>query len=268
MRRLVLIGVLAAWACRPTLAQEEPAGEVPAERSQRMEMIKRAAAEYEIFRGPGRAQKLELHAEPVLRWSNPIRKTPDGAVFLWTRDGRPEVALCIYTYMADGIDHEFQSLSTAPLSAEYRGQPVWSPMQAGIEYSAVPGAPAVARSAALRLSQMREISRRFTSWIGQDDHKQEVRLLTQPIYRYESRRKEILDGAVFAFVQGTDPEVLLLLEAQPQGEGHAWRYALARMTMVAVESRYQDQVVWRLETLDQLPIASRPYVTFVKRIGQ
>ena len=41
-----------------------------------------------------------------------------------------------------------------------------------------------------------------------------LRLLAQPIYRYENTKGDLIDGGFFAFVQGTDPEVFLLIEAR------------------------------------------------------
>ncbi|MAG94065.1 MAG: hypothetical protein CMJ48_09980 [Planctomycetaceae bacterium] len=54
----------------------------------------------------------------------------------------------------------------------------------------------------------------------------QLRRLSQPIYRYESDNANLLDGAMFAFVQGTDPEVFLLLEARSKGNNHQWEFAL------------------------------------------
>ena len=57
---------------------------------------------------------LTLREEPALKWTNPLRRADDGAVFVWTDRGRPEVAASFYRYKADGRpfeDHEFVSLS-------------------------------------------------------------------------------------------------------------------------------------------------------------
>ena len=51
------------------------------EKNERMELMKKAAAEYEIYLGSDRQDKLSLRAEPILRWSNPVRVTQDGSVF-------------------------------------------------------------------------------------------------------------------------------------------------------------------------------------------
>jgi hypothetical protein len=78
---------------------------------------------------------------------------------------------------------------------------------------------------------MRSIVRRFETNLLKDDMKSgALRALTQPIYRYMDKAAGVLDGAVFAFVEATDPETLLLLEAHADDVPGAWRYTLARMT--------------------------------------
>lgn len=47
---------------------------------------------------------------------------------------------------------------------------------------------------------------------------------------------ELIDAALFAFVEGTDPEALLLLEARTTEGGHAWHYALARLNSAGLRA--------------------------------
>jgi hypothetical protein len=56
----------------------------------------------------------------------------------------------------------------------------------------------------------------------------------------------LLDGALFAFVLGTDPEVFLFLEARSGRESLEWQYALAPMTIYAVKASYRGNAVWEL----------------------
>ena len=65
-----------------------------------------------------------------------------------------------------------------------------------------------------RLRQMRHYAGEFTSdQTRRDGITRDNRLLTQPIYRYRGTESPLIDGAVFVFAQGTNPEVYLLLEA-------------------------------------------------------
>ncbi len=121
------------------------------------------------------------------------------------------------------MEHELSSLSIGKLSAVRGARTVWEPSQPGIELKPLADAAPPAESAALRLVQLRSLSREFTAF--HDDEGQppeELRLLTQPIYRYENTSTDLIDGALFAFVQGTDPEVLLLIEARRDDGGEQW----------------------------------------------
>jgi hypothetical protein len=73
-----------------------------------------------------------------------------------------------------------------------------------------------------------------------------LRLLTQPAYRYSEAGK-ILDGGMFIFVIGTDPDVVLLIEAYQDEKGSRYRYALAPMTIFQLDVRYKDKEVWGVD---------------------
>ena len=56
-----------------------------------------------------------------------------------------------------------------------------------------------------------------------------------------------MDGAVFIFAHGTNPECCVLLEAYQDGEGSRYRYAVAPMSIYRLETRYKDAPVWSVE---------------------
>src|SRR5215210_4623272 len=100
---------------------------------------------------------------------------------------------------------------------------------------------------------MRSLAERFrvtmTGWKADRSDREEMRLLSRPIYRYEltdgkAAHPELVDGAVFAFVQGTDPEAVLLLEAVRRGDRTGWQYAFGRATAGGLEARLGPSVVW------------------------
>jgi len=182
---------------------------------------------------------LRLREEPVLRWNNPVRKALDGAVFVWTDRGRPEVVASLYRYGTEGVfkeDHEFTSVSSSPVVAARGGSVAWAPATAGVTIKPIPGAPKPAATPAESLRQMRALARDFRASFDNPPDRSEIRLLTQPVYRYEvpPGRTDVRDGGLFAFVHTTDPEVLLLIEAREprEGEPAQWHYSLARMSMV------------------------------------
>ena len=109
-------------------------------------------------------QKLVLEKEAALRWDNPARTGEDGALFVWTLNGRPEMIGTIFTYRFRETlsrKHEFHSLATGPLAAEFRGKQVWAPTKAGVVFQPVKGAPPPAGIPRQRLSQMKTLARDF-----------------------------------------------------------------------------------------------------------
>jgi hypothetical protein len=87
-------------------------------------------------------------------------------------------------------------------------------------------------------------------------------LLATPLYRYRETSPEGSDGALFAFVQGTDPEVLLLVETAHDGTAPKWRYALASFTDLELHVRQKGSEVWSTTIATQLEGRTGPHVGF------
>ncbi len=231
-----------------------------------IEAFKAEAAEYAVHLQSRPHEKLTVVKEPVLRWSNPARTGEDGAVFVWTLGGRPEMIGTIFTYRyKEKINrkHEYHSLATEPLSAEFRGKEVWAPNKAGLTFAPIDDAPAPAASARLRLTQMKALARDFSANLKDaDGEPYQLRLLTQPLFRYEPKDRGVLDGAIFSLAVGTDPEVLLVIEAREVKDAVRWEFAIARFHYVEMKASYKDREVFRAEALpkiDNLDLGSTEY---------
>lgn len=221
------------------------------------------AAQYQMFRHGDDTEELQLVPSPLLTFTNPVRvRDTHGAAFVWTSDGRPEVVGAIWSVISPDdpdkrrLSHEFHSLSLAPISSKHEPRqsrrgvvPDWNARDPGIKPAAIPDASPPAPTATLRLTQMRRLARNFEATIppGLGDGQGSLRLLAQPIYRYHSERHEIIDGAVFAFVMGTDPELILLIEAVESDGGHQWRFAAAQLSQLPLRLDYKGSRVWECE---------------------
>ena len=262
LTKLVLLNALAV--CAHTEARSELKVD-EARRARRLTNMRKSAAQLKIYSGDDREHPMQLLDKPVLRWANPENTAKDGTVFLWTRRGRPLAMLQLFTYDDEHFSHEWQSLDRGPLTAT-RGQEVeWSPEEPGVEFTALTDVEPPAAIAAARLRQMKILAARFTSThVGFTENQTpvELRLLPQPLYRYEPDREtpDLVDGALFAFVQGTDPQSLLILEARRDGEKIGWHFAFARMASGAVAARYQGREVFSVPKYDfQRRDPRRPY---------
>jgi hypothetical protein len=202
-------------------------------------------------RNPGASMK----PQPILRWVNPIRgQKGEPTLILWADAGRPEALASVYPW---GTDLVYECVSLARgvgLTAREEGRTVWSPGAAGVTFREVPDAPAPAETAAARLRQAKALADRFkvalVTGSGDRESREELRLLPKPIYQYEldaaqRAHPDLVDGLMFAFVEGTDPEAVLLIEAVRRGNKVVWQYAFARATGYDVEARLGTSVVWR-----------------------
>src|SRR5262245_516653 len=221
-----------------------------------LEDFKADAADYVIRLASRPKEKLKLHDKSLFHWGNPARNGEDGAIFVWTLDGRPEVIGSVFTYrFKDTIrrKHEYHSLAAGPLTAEYRGERVWAPHAAGVAFQSVPDAPEPGATPRARLTQMKLLARDFSARMeDQNGQKSDLRLISQPLIRYEPKRKEILDGALFSFSLGTDPEVILLLEARSGKDHPLWQFAFARFHYISLTAAYKGKDVWHVEPLPDI----------------
>jgi hypothetical protein len=209
---------------------------------------KAEAARY-TCRLEGSDRPLRFHPESVLSWTDPVVGGVYGDVFIWTAEGRPEVVGSIYRFYAQDPHRgdAFESLSLGKLSAEREGALVWTPARPGVEFKPIPGAPAPADSAAGRLRQMRALAKEFTSRqttrAGVDSA---MRLLAQPIYRYEDTKGDLIDGGLFVFVNGGAPEIFLLIEARRARDGAPeWRFGATRMHGIDLRLYHGGSLIWR-----------------------
>ena len=216
-----------------------------------LRMLKMAEA-FRVFASDQADETAKLLKEPVFRWANPQRDAVGGEVFLWTLKGRPHAAIGIWTYddTAATDSYEVQSFASQPFrtSNPYRS---WNPRDSGATFKPLPLAASPGKSKALRLVQMRQLGRkRFAAAIKPNGSGQrvELRFLPTPVYRYKELPPNVIDGAVFSFAQGTDPEVFLLLEArQMERSGKTqekWYFAFGTQTSVEASASLDGKQHW------------------------
>jgi hypothetical protein len=217
-------------------AQEEPLAK------QRLEVMQGAvgslaAESSELPQTPA----LTFSPKPLLRYSDPTRGGVgteaainvllDAGVWRLGTEGRPTALVTIEIYEAPDasrvLSFEFLSLTEAKFSLKHRTENVrWDATASGLTLKELPDAPKPAATPAARLAQMRQLVRRFAAQERYNNDLIECRLLAQPIDRYDSVPEKIVDGAIFAFANGTNPEIGLVLE----DDGERWRYGTLRLT--------------------------------------
>jgi hypothetical protein len=233
-------------------------------------IFKSMAEDYRIAPANEPDRQFKLQLPPVFRWTQPVRGGDDGALFVWLDRGRLAAVGTILAWpQKDGlrvVQHEFHSFATTPIKAIWRGRSVWSPTT-GVARTPVPEAPEPVESAAQRLRQMKAIAADFSgNSVDSEGGRWELRLLSNPLYRYVLEdHDEVLDGALFSLTQGTDPEVLLVIEAVRAGGGHEWQYCCGRFSDYRLTVRYREKEVWSVGPNGQAT-PKEPYTCHVAEI--
>jgi hypothetical protein len=214
-------------------------------------------------------QRLALRNQPLQTFSSDGNTF--GSVFLWkTNDGRPGAIGTIGSLPIANDDFGFTELHwllPEPMQQVTIGTiapKAWSVPENAILTQLIPGAPAPAATPQSRLVQMRSLARQFEAQMTNGGARHQLRLLPQPLYRYDDSSAE-KDGGIFAYVWtiGTDPELLLHIQSRHDGDRISWYYQPIRFTWRALELSHDHTEVWKAEELlsRDLNRQNGPYIT-------
>jgi hypothetical protein len=218
-----------------------------ASRTERLEAMRARAAELAAQVVPHeKPRKIEPTADALLRFNDATRDFHDGTLWAYCDFGRPCCLASIERY-EKFWSYELISLTELPLAVKV-GEWTWRP-QDSVVFQPIAKAAAPEKSAEARQRQARTLARRFSAveFLGEEQERIELRLQPRPIFTYESPRYNVLTGALFVLSNGTNPEVLLVLEAAAQEGDEHWRYAFARISTAALEASLDGERVWRVD---------------------
>lgn len=272
VKSIVLSAVLPLSLASPAAGQPaaaEDARFTPEAKQRRLDFLRERFKSYSLAAAGRREQPFAHKDEPLVHFTNPVREAfDDAAVFLWLQDGRPRAAATIEICTQGQVSRELTSLSNEPLECLGAEGDRWRPKPADLAERNLPDAPPPKASDRGRLAQMGQLARRFRVVMKETATKQpsELRLMSRPIYRFAAEKSGIIDGGLFAFAEGTDPEALLLLEAaRGAGDAPSWQYTLVRMTSRPLEAELDGRSIWSVDSYwDNPRSSSDPYVDVIR----
>jgi hypothetical protein len=211
-------------------------------------------------------KELEFRKEPVFEWLNRSRGDTQGALFVWLHDGRPAAIATIFSWPHEKLPgrvvaHELHALDpekllvTRPKDALHE----WKP-EVGLARKELPDSPEPATTAGARTIQIRKLAEEFKGHeIDNNKRRWDLRLLPTPLFRYPTAKTGVLDGALFAIISdgGTDPEVLLVIEAREDKGKVRWEYACGRFSDWELHVTRKDKEVY-----SSIPSADDPSVLY------
>ena len=198
-------------------------------------------------------QGLTLRHQPLQTFSSDGNTF--GSVFLWkSTDGRPGAIGTIGSLPIGNNEFGFTELHwllPEPMQLVTIGKDYpkgWTVPKDAIKTELIANSPIPAATSQSRLVQMRTLARQFESHMTDAGTRHQLRLLPQPLYRYDDPSPEN-DGGIFAYVWtiGTDPELLLHIQARRDGNKVQWYYQPIRFTWRALELSHDNKEIWQAE---------------------
>jgi hypothetical protein len=263
------------WFLAALLSVASPVGsaEVRAQASDASSEIRKAAellvdsVELESFRGEAWV-KVKRIDQPLLRFSDETRADDQGSLWAWGDKGRPVALFEIFQkattrhVWTTGICNT----SGGKLRASRTGAPWWLENDSDIAFKEVPAAPLVAADTALRQRQMKLLAQKFSAHeiYNPNNTRYDLRRLDRPLRSYRDEDAGIVEGGLFAFANGTNPEILLFVEARqgmPKGSKPTWQFGVGRSANAELHLEYDGREVYSAPRGNYVSGRDKPFWT-------
>jgi hypothetical protein len=248
---MILLALSTCWSDGPQRADDDAVKVEAPRRAQRLTAMRKIAGDITVEAvEEGQKQKVDLVDGARFRFSSPVTPCYDATVWVWGPHGRPAALLAL---SAERTGHEtpsywayeLTSISPLELSVSSPDGWTWTPQAAALRFAAVPDASAPAEKASVRARQMKDIALRFDAHGVAGSGRYELRVLPTPIHSYSDKSGGILDGGLFFIAGGTDPEVLLVIEAAIGDDGQPkWQFAINRVSSAELHARLDGKEIW------------------------
>jgi hypothetical protein len=209
------------------------------------EMRQRADSVAVITRDVDEVHRQPLQVTPLFRYSDPRRDIVDAALWGYGTQGRPAALMKTESYDVNGRQHWVYCIATLSdelIEAKWNDGERFDAREPGLQMRAIPRGPKPGNSAGARLLQIRRLTGRFSATIQNAlDNRDQMRLMPTPICRYADEPAGLIDGAVFGYTMGTNPDVLLVIELHRREDGGSeWRCGAAGMTSAGFVVRMDE----------------------------
>jgi len=191
-------------------------------------------------------QDVKMVAEPIFRFNDPARLTTDGTLWIWDHESQPLAILSLFREPKETLSWSYELVQLADTPIRVTGRPEWSwqPLRRNGGWVTVDGPPP-AGAESRRLTQFKQLARRFSASEVLNGEDYRLRLLPNPVYRYARPADGVVDGAIVLFAYGTNPEVALQIEAL-SGDA-SWRANFGRLSSAALTVTRDGETVWTAE---------------------
>ena len=198
---------------------------------------------------PGRP--FVLREKAVFRHTQSVRGGDDiGAIYVWTSEsGRPGAIGVFFAWSQEDhrwVMQEFHSLYDKPIKKTVPDQTTWTCTTPGLEWhdglELATNSEDPRRLRLLAKQLPRKLKVRTKSFDEQD---WQLRFVPTPFYEYKVPDEDVIYGAIFGYCQGTDTELLVVVEVRKTDDKLSWQYALAPFSDYTIYVDLPDGGTWK-----------------------
>ncbi|GEM_PF-1420928 len=192
----------------------------------------------------GESAPFKMREEPLLRYGDPARDIGASELWTWMDEDVPAMFQKIEVNVHQGSNDKwtwcFSNGSSQKVKCGWPSVRTQTVTVDPVALQPVPGNPEVKTNPTALALSARQISRKFTSRGGEN----ELRLMPRPLMEFKSEKKGISYGAVYGMASGTNPSVLLVLQAEKTDSGERWVFRGVHMTADKVFLLFDGNSVW------------------------
>jgi hypothetical protein len=214
--------------------------------------------------------KVKRLKRPLLLYTDDTRYNDRGSVWTWCDKGRPLALFEMFQKVDDRTIWVVGICNTSgrKLRASRMGTPWWLENDSDIEFKDIPSAPRVAADSTVRQRQLKLLARKFTAHeiYNPKNTRYDLRLLERPLHTYRDEPDGVVEGGLFTFANGTNPEIMLFIEARtdPHDKSNrVWQYGVGRTSYAELHLEYDGKGVFTAPRGNVVSGRNRPFWTSV-----
>jgi hypothetical protein len=214
----------------------------------------------------GKWTEVKRFEKPLLFYGDATRENDRGSVWGWGDKGRPVALLELF----QGVNNRTKwvaalcNTSGGKIRARRGGDPWWRENSSASELQDIPGAPAPLTEGPQRQRQLKQLAQKFTGHEFWDPNNSrfELRRLERPLHIYRDEDSGLLEGGLFTLANGTNPEIMLFIEARvsPKEKSKTvWQFTVGRSAHAELHLEYDGKEVFSGPRADPLSGPDKPY---------
>ncbi len=207
--------------------------------------------------------KVKRVEKPLLYFSDNTRDHERGSLWAWGDKGRPAAVLELFQNVGKNRwEFGITNTSGAKLRASRGGELWWMENESDVVLKDIPQAPIPAAEAPQRQRQLKLLSQKFTGHEIDGKNRFELRRIERPVHGYRDEDHGLLEGGLIILANGTNPEILLFVEARADQKDKSktvWQFLVGRAAGIEIYLEYDGKEIFDAPRANRTSGQAKPF---------